>query len=150
MAKSSYRIMMTHMGAITLVIVQKLLPDADNIIWLIIPIRMNAKKVLIQSIVVWFECCHLSFYHFIMMISDDTFSFFRSTDRIRSFTVFTVPTLLTLDWRHNDHDGVSNHQPHGCLLNRLFRHRSKKTSKPRVTGLCVGNSPGPVIPRTKG
>ena len=47
-----------------------------------------------------------------------------------------------LHWRHNDHDGVSNHQPHGCLLNRLFRRRSKKTSKFRVTGLCVGNSPG--------
>ena len=26
--------------------------------------------------------------------------------------------------------------------NRLFRRRSKKTSKLRVTGLCVGNSPG--------
>ena len=39
-------------------------------------------------------------------------------------------------------DGVSNHQPHDCLLNRLFGHRSKKTSKLRVTGLCVGNSPG--------
>ena len=47
-----------------------------------------------------------------------------------------------LRWRHNDHDSVSNHQPHGCLLNRLFRRRSKKTSKLRVTGLCVGNSPG--------
>ena len=44
-------------------------------------------------------------------------------------------------WRHNEHDGVSNHQPHLCLLNRLFRRRSKKTSKLRVTGLCVGNSP---------
>ena len=50
----------------------------------------------------------------------------------------------TLHWRHNDHEGVSSHQPHGCLLNRLFRRRSKKTSKLRVTGLCVGNSPGPV------
>ena len=29
----------------------------------------------------------------------------------------------------------------GCLLNCLFRHRSNKTSKLRVTGLCVGNSP---------
>ena len=38
--------------------------------------------------------------------------------------------------------GVSNHQPHDCLLNRLFRRRWKKTSKLRVTGLCVGNSPG--------
>ena len=35
-----------------------------------------------------------------------------------------------------------NHQPHDCLLNRLFRRRLKKTSKLRVTGLCAGNSPG--------
>ena len=50
--------------------------------------------------------------------------------------------FLSLRWRHNDHAGVSNHQPHGCLLNRLFMRKSKKTSKLRVTGLCVGNSPG--------
>ena len=39
--------------------------------------------------------------------------------------------------------GVSNHHPHDCLLNHLFRHRSKKTSKLRVTGLCAWpvNSP---------
>ena len=49
----------------------------------------------------------------------------------------------TLDWRHNGRDSVSNHrQPHDCLFNRLFRRRSKKTSNLRVTGLCVGNSPG--------
>ena len=46
----------------------------------------------------------------------------------------------TLLWRHNEPDGVSNHQPHDCLLNRLFGLRSKKTSKLRVTGLCAGNS----------
>ena len=33
------------------------------------------------------------------------------------------------------------HQPHDCLLNRLFRRRSRKTSELRVTGLCGGNSP---------
>ena len=49
--------------------------------------------------------------------------------------------LSSLQWRHNGHDGVSNHQPHDCLLNLLFRRRSKKTSKLRVTGLCAGNSP---------
>ena len=48
----------------------------------------------------------------------------------------------TLQCRHNEHDGVSNHQPHDCLLKRLFSHRSKKTSELRVTGLCAGNSPG--------
>ena len=37
--------------------------------------------------------------------------------------------------------GVSNHRPHDCLLNSLFKRRSKKTSMLRVTGLCVGNSP---------
>ena len=50
--------------------------------------------------------------------------------------------LFSLRWRHNDHAGVSNHQPNGCLLNHLFRRKSKKTSKLRVTGLCAGNSPG--------
>ena len=53
-------------------------------------------------------------------------------------------------WRHNDHDSVLNHQPQDCLLNRLFRRRSKKTSKLRVTGLCVGNSPLPVNSPRKG
>ena len=50
--------------------------------------------------------------------------------------------IFPLRWRHNDHAGVSNHQPHGCWLNRLFRRKSKKTSKLRFTGLCAGNSPG--------
>ena len=57
---------------------------------------------------------------------------------------------ITSHWRHNDHDGVSSHQPHGYLLNRLSRRRSYKTSKLRVTGLCVGNSPGPVNSLHKG
>ena len=46
-----------------------------------------------------------------------------------------------LQWRHNACDGVSNHQPHDCLLMCLFRSRSKKTSKPRITVLCEGNPP---------
>ena len=47
---------------------------------------------------------------------------------------------LSLQWRHNGYDNVSNHQPHDCLLNSLFKGRSKKTSKLRATGLCAGNS----------
>ena len=50
--------------------------------------------------------------------------------------------LYALRSRRNGHGGVSNHQPHHCLLNRLFGCRSKKTSKLCVTGLCAGNSPG--------
>ena len=48
--------------------------------------------------------------------------------------------VVPLQWRDNERDGLSNHQPHDCLLNRLFRHRSKKASELLVTGLCAGNS----------
>ena len=47
---------------------------------------------------------------------------------------------ITLQWRHNGHDGFSNHQTHHCLLNCLFRRRSKNIKAPRHW-LCVGNSP---------
>ena len=47
----------------------------------------------------------------------------------------------SLLWGHYGRDGVSNHQPRDCLLNRSFRRRSKKTLKLRVTVLCAGNSP---------
>ena len=47
----------------------------------------------------------------------------------------------SLQWRHNECDGVSNHRRFDCLFNRLFRRRSKETSKLRITGLCEGNSP---------
>ena len=67
----------------------------------------------------------------------------------------TQGLVTALRRRHNGHDGVSNHQPHHCLLNRLFGCRSQKTSKIRVTGLCAGKSPGTgefpaQIPRTNG
>ena len=47
----------------------------------------------------------------------------------------------SIRWRHNGRDGVSNHQPHDCLLKRLSWRWWKETSKLRVTGLCAGNSP---------
>ena len=62
---------------------------------------------------------------------------------VRLIFTMWIPTYrkTSLQWRHHGRDGVSDHQPHDCLLNRLFRRRSKKTSKLRVTGLCEGNSP---------
>ena len=60
----------------------------------------------------------------------------------RNFGQFPSATMIpTLQWRHNEHDGAWNHQRLGCLLNDLFRRRSKKASKLHVTGLCEGNSP---------
>ena len=51
-----------------------------------------------------------------------------------------VAVIRSLQWRHNEPDGVSNHQPHDCLLDFLFSRRSKKATKLRVTDLCAGNS----------
>ena len=78
----------------------------------------------------------------------------------RNILISTQETLIfwengffngsALQWRHNERDGVSTHQPHDCLLNRLFRCRSNKTSKLRVTGLCEGNSRWPVNSPHKG
>ena len=42
---------------------------------------------------------------------------------------------------HNQRHGITNHRRLNCLSNRMFRRRSNKTSKLRVTGLCEGNSP---------
>ena len=47
----------------------------------------------------------------------------------------------SLQWRHNDRDSISNHRRPDCFLNRLFRHRSKKTSKLILTCLYEGNPP---------
>ena len=51
----------------------------------------------------------------------------------------------SLRWRHNGRDSVSNHQPHHCLLKRLFRRRSKKTFKSSASPAFVwGIHRGPV------
>ena len=62
-------------------------------------------------------------------------------DLIRSQMAGPLHHISSLQCRHNGPDSVSSHQPYDCLLNCLFRRRSKKTSNLRVTGLCEGNSP---------
>ena len=49
---------------------------------------------------------------------------------------------FTLQWRHGERDGVSNHRRLDGSLSCLFRRRSKETLKLRVTGLRDGNLPG--------
>ena len=56
----------------------------------------------------------------------------------------------SLLWNHIEGDGVTNHQRLDCLLGRLFRSTSKKTSKLRVAGLCEGNHCWPVDSTHKG
>ena len=42
---------------------------------------------------------------------------------------FSSSHTIALHWRHNERDGVSNHQPHDCLLNRLFKAQIKENIK---------------------
>ena len=97
-----------------------------------------------------FARCHwLQYHRGVFQLDRDIFQLDR--DRWLEFR-HKRPTILVqakylpwrrapLQWRHTGPDGVSNHQPHHCLLNRLFRRRSRKTSMLRVTGLCAENSP---------
>ena len=71
------------------------------------------------------------------------YRFWSLNSMVISLTMKTVISE-TLQWRHNGRDSVSNHQPHDCLLNRLFRRRSEKTSKLRVTGVVRGIQRGSV------
>ena len=57
---------------------------------------------------------------------------------------------LSLQWRHNGHDGVSNHQPRVCLLNRIFRRRSKKHQSSASLAFVWGINQWPVISPHKG
>ena len=61
---------------------------------------------------------------------------------LNHFKVFLDQSHLAysaLQWRHDECDGVSNHQPHGCLLNRLFRCRGNRT----LWGECTGDGEFP-------
>ena len=77
----------------------------------------------------------------VIILSHLTRNILISTQEILIFWENGLFNGSALQWRHNDGDGVSTHQPRDCLLNRLFRCRSNQTPKLRVTGLCEGNSP---------
>ena len=81
------------------------------------------------SLVYWDNLTHVLLSHWQIFFSK------RCTTKTSSYA------HCSLQWRHNGRDGVWTHQPHHCLLNRLFGRRSKKTSKLRVTGLCAHKWP---------
>ena len=93
---------------------------------------VNSQKLQVKSnmgLSIGISCCNLAFV--VMHFKDLTGVW------------WTQPSLQhsTLRWRHNGCDGVSNHRRLDCLFKRLFRRKSTKTSKLRVTGLCEGNPP---------
>ena len=62
-----------------------------------------------------------------------------------------IPLWWSLQLRHNERDGVSNHQPHDCLLNRLFKAQIKENIEaPRHWPLLVDFTEDRWISHTKG
>ena len=61
--------------------------------------------------------------------------------RLSFFSKVFIALHVVLQWRHNEGDGVSNLRSFNCLLKRLFRRRSKKTSAIGVTDIYEGKPP---------
>ena len=60
-------------------------------------------------------------------------------------TFVYVILITSSQWRHNGHDSISNHQSHHCLLNYLFRRRSKKKNQSSASlAFVCGIHRGPV------
>ena len=58
--------------------------------------------------------------------------------------------LVTSQWRHNERVGVSNHQPHHCLLNRFIKAQIKENiNSPRHWPLCGEFTSNRWIPHTE-
>ena len=62
-----------------------------------------------------------------------------------------MTSIVSLKWRHNERDVFSNHQPHHCLLNRLFKAQIKENIEaPLHWPLCAEFTGDEWIPHTKG
>ena len=103
-------------------------------------------KIIVESPHSWpkslFTAAHILFY----ISYNHTPLIVRETQETNasSYVGLTEPNMErvdTLQLYHNERDDVANHRRLHCLHNCWFRRNSKKTSKLRVTGLSVGNSP---------
>ena len=73
------------------------------------------------------------------------------TEAKKAFPCHDVVVALSLQWRHNERDGVSNNQHHRCLLNRFFQTQIKENTKAtRHWPLWGEFTEDRWIPRTKG
>ena len=81
-----------------------------------------------------------------LKVSKDVYSLF-SACKLKQSTTHTI----TLQWSHNELVGVSNHEPHECLLNRLFKAQIKENIKaPSHRPLCGELTSDQCFLRTKG
>ena len=49
--------------------------------------------------------------------------------------------IYSLQWRYDEHDGISNRRFLDCLFKQFFKRRSKKTPKLLIINLCEWNPP---------
>ena len=71
--------------------------------------------------------------------------------RLQYFISYIQPGQFSALQRcHNERDGVSNHQPHDCLLSRLSRQRWKNLSSPPLAFVRGIHRSHRWIPRTRG
>ena len=101
----------------------------------------SLSMICLKSVIQWLFVNFLSFTLFFLLFPYSLLSSFSVSLFLYSSSFLSLCYVYTLQWRHNERDGISNHQRHDCLLNPLFMRRSMKTSKLHVTGLCEGNSP---------
>ena len=98
-------------------------------------IELNQCSITIS---IWFKCIKLKLHQVIWgWINSHIFLQFlyRHLTNIQIWNTLSV-LCLSLQWHNNERDGVWNYCRLDCLLSRLFRRRSRKTSKLRVTALC--------------
>ena len=98
---------------------------------------------------------HGSYWHQVSIGSGKCFGITK-TQSVILFLLLYVPREIrlracALQWRHNECGGVSNQQPHHCLINRLFRRRFKENIKAPRHGPLFGEfTSGRWIPHTNG
>ena len=112
---------------------QKMFPFDDIIM------KLHCLPVVLRPIYpLWIYCIHHKGIHFNFRYCSNMFG--ASSQFVWIFMAYTFPLMWyfnpssavhvpTWQWHHNRRDGISNHQHLHCSLNRLFRRRSKKTSK---------------------
>ena len=90
----------------------------------------------------WFQLCHHCWHRRLSLWKPMMPPMTTKLASWFSVNLFKAPKpadQIALQWHHNERNGTWNHWCLDCLLSRLFRCKSKKTSKLLVTGLCEGN-----------
>ena len=66
------------------------------------------------------------FYYWLKIYNAPVLNPWLSVERNTGINCRRLRIVFPLQWHHNGRAGVSNHQPHDCLLNRLFNADQRK------------------------